>query len=763
MAVWYVNAGVGSSGTGKSPSTAFRTLGEAVLAASGGDTVNVAGGIYRETVRPAPASGPSPLARTRILGDPDDPFVISGGQRIDGMVRCTAADSSVVGANWSKVFKGTIVTAAFPGGNPFAGNLCEDGVQLPICNERADRSDTFFLSKPSYYHTADSVVLSGVNITGFRKPSVTDLYTKAQIDRSRAYFVREPNVAGEASVIFDEVTKTIQLQDGPHIYENSIYKDDFALFNLLPAIRQGEWGFVSSGGVTTVYVWPRDEARIATGISYSVRTTGLDLNGSNHVEIAYFEVRQTAASSTSQGPVISGGGRDIYLHHFEVADTLGTGSAYAAIYMSSVDDLHMHDFNIFRAQGTYGVFLQGAGAGNADWPALGYGTRTVDVPDGATLVGQTSGATVRILFQHNKTRTVDIGWYCYEPEDITGTFINGENIRYNGSTVSTVLIAESKSTLGDAGAVNQSLRGNIHDFVIDTVSESPLRMYTQKDLAIYRGTVRNAAKQSHGNTLNFYQGCHNCLVWGLNGEGSDGYYTWQESDSIVLAFVAGSASSSPSGGARAIQQQQNRFSELPGVAHGFLGSYILNTRGVPLPERALDARYGNGLEITSSVNAPLNKFKVYNNIHHGSSTEAGGVALLDWDHNINTKGSGAGTGTRGSNDTVVDAAALYTDPANGDFSYPDGSAVRTFAARDWSDLIPGFRARWPQIPAEVFTRDMAGEIIDWSVPPVGPTVDSDVDYLTAWKVVTLPPREPALVAPKLRSRFLRLSVTVAGS
>ena len=675
------------------------------------------------------------------------------------------------------MFKGSVTTASFPGGNPFTANLCENGVQLTICNERADRSDGFFLSKPDYYHVADAPVLSGVNVTGFRKPSVTDLYTKAQIDGSQCWFLRDPNNAGTASVNFDTGTKTIELLGGPYIYEDNAFKDSFALFNLLPAMRQGEWGFVNSGTTTTVYVWPRDEASIPGGISYSVRPKGIDLNGASHIEMAHFEVRQISSNTGSEAPVYSGGGEDVHLHHFEVADCQGAPNVYSAITMSKVDDLHMHDFAVHRGQGIGGVFLQGDGASRADWPGIEFHESSVGtVPDGATVTGQTSGASVRILFQWRWTSGArggsyaagtGAGFFAYEPENITGTFITGENLRWNGQTVGKHRKdSDVKDDRGDASAVDQSMRGHVHDFVIDTVSTGPLLAFTQKDLAIYRGTIRNAGKQSHSNALTFYQGCHNFLVWGVNAELSDGYLTWQESDSCVIAFTAMSASASPSGGARAIQQQQNKLSELPGVAHGWLGSFVLNTRGVPLPARAADARYGNGLEATSG-SAPLNTFKVYNNIHHGSATEDGGAPLLDWDHNINTKGSGTGTGTRGPNDIVVGVEAFYTDPAGGDFSYPSNSAVRTFAAKDWSSLIASFETRWPFVPAEVFTRDMAGAEIDWSNPPIGPTVDLDADYradpVVDGPVVPPPPPPPPPppILPVLRSRILRLSVRTA--
>ena len=299
--------------------------------------------------------------------------------------------------------------------------------------------------------------------------------------------------------------------------------------------------------------------------------------------------------------------------------------------------------------------------------------------------------------------------------------------------------------------------------MITYCASAPIRLFTVKDMAIHNGVISQAAKATHGNTWNPYQGCHNVLIWGVNGEGTDGYGTHQESDSLVVAFCALSASTTPNGGNRAYSGQQNRYSEHPGNVHGWLGSYFLNNRGIPVPSRVTSSTLGNGLSVSSSY-APLDLWTVWNNIHHGSSAEDG-AALADWDHNINTM-NGTGGGTRGPNDIAVDPLAFYADPVKDDFSYPAGSEVRTFAAKDWSGLIAGFEARWPQVDPAVFTRDMVGAAIDWSDPPAGPTVDPDADYRaapgTGGPIVPPPPPLPEEpVRPVVRSRVLRLSVLAA--
>lgn len=167
-------------------------------------------------------------------------------------------------------------------------------------------------------------------------------------------------------------------------------------------------------------------------------------------------------------------------------------------------------------------------------------------------------------------------------------------------------------------------------------------------------------------------------------------------------------------GARAIYSQQNSVPK-PGSVHGWLGSYILNTRGVP---------NGNGLAYQNGLKASANretddKWTVYNNIYHGHSAETFDN-VVEWDYNINTNGAALGP-----NDRSIAAAMLYQDPAKEDFSYPLTSPARTFKAKDWSTLLRGFQSRWPNFDG--WGKDMVGAPIDWTNPPIGPTVDLDAD------------------------------------
>ena len=169
MSDWYVDGSRPTSGAGTSAGTAFRTLAEAAAVAKSGDIISVGGGVYRETY--------APPAGTVTVGDPDDRFVISGGEPLPGLAPCVAGDEAILGPAWSSMWKATIAKTLLPGGEPAAGNLCEDGVQMSIASDRADMSEKTSLTKPDNFHEGEAET-SGSNVTGYRLRSVTDSYTK---------------------------------------------------------------------------------------------------------------------------------------------------------------------------------------------------------------------------------------------------------------------------------------------------------------------------------------------------------------------------------------------------------------------------------------------------------------------------------------------------------------------------------------------------------------------------------------------------------
>ena len=342
---------------------------------------------------------------------------------------------------------------------------------------------------------------------------------------------------------------------------------------------------------------------------------------------------------------------------------------------------------------------------------------------------------------------------------ISGSFQNGETVTVGGNPVGTYSSSGSNTTnSGDASLVSHAMDCHFYKFRMEFIDRQGFFAYTCRNLAVHNGAIFRASEGAHANTLNLYEQCRDVLIWGVNGQDSSGYATWQEGDGFVIAFCAFSASGSSTGGNRAIAQQMNIVAELPGEVLGWSQSAVLNCRLIPLPSRADEDGFGNSLDVSTRFYPDI-PWLVRNNIFHGHDGEDFTPAM-DWDYNLNTKIGGAGSGDVGPNDASSSYALNYTDAENGDFTYKADAPVRAFTGEDWSALIPGFKARWPQVPDVVFETDMSGDVIDWAKPPAGPTVDLDADY-RAGRVET-PTAPPVQVPgpPKLPGRLLRLSVTV---
>ena len=635
---WFVDQSVAASGDGTSAATAFKTFDEAKAAMSAGDVIYVEGGVYPPMIM----SGMSGTVgnRTVVKGNPANRFIVSGGTALTGLIPCTSSDSAVVGSNWANMKKATVNINTLPNSDVRAANLCENGVQMPLATDRANMADTFFIGQPTSFHTADQTYVVGGNVEGFRKTSVTNAYTKAQIERARVYYVYNNNRLGDSAVAsFDTATGKITLTDTSQPYETSALKDNFALINILPNMKQGEHGYVDNGdGTATFYVWP---ANAGSTIEYSTNATGIDLSGVEHLELQNFEVRQFATTSNAEAPILidnnavfgTANKKDILIHHGTVHDCLQADLGYAMVYAKDIDDLEVHDVTFTRAQGFFGIFAHGSAHGSTNPANMTHGR----------------------------------GLY-------------------------------------------------IHDCNFDFISSAPVRLYTQRDAIVAHCKLTNTSKQTHGNTMNAYQWCHNVLFFGINGHDADGFATWQKSAGISWVCCAFSASRAISGGSRALFRQPSSSATSPGIALGYDGAYILQNRLVP---NELDPTANNSIRV-SNGNDTSDVQYVANCIIHGEGAESMS-AVSYWDYNYTTLGT-----VTGANSVASTKEATYVDPLALDFTVKAGAPLRTITAKDVSAYINTLRGLYPKLEADGgFDRDMNGAAIDWTTPFIGPTVDLD--------------------------------------
>lgn len=361
MAVYYCNFDAATDGTG----TAVAPWNNPTSAQAGiarGDTVFTRGVWRGSWVFDPTKGGVSAAAKTRWIGAAADPFTVTGGEKLTGWLDCTVADQPDVGANYLSIKKKTINKSTLVGGNILAVNICENGFQLPICVSRLQTDDTFFVTKPSAMWVGTQT-LSGTTIISYSLPSVTDLYTKTQLERGELYLVHGTNRGGKSKFIYDTVAKTMTISTlYSYAGASNPYNNNFAIGNLLPAIKRGEWGSIDNGTTVTIYLWPQDVASLANGIEYSARDVGMDINGTSNIEIAYFKARQTSIGVNKRGNLFNADSTPcsgLYLHHFTSTDMLAfiADDGYAPLYLDRVDDSEISHFDIRRIQGCWGTFF----------------------------------------------------------------------------------------------------------------------------------------------------------------------------------------------------------------------------------------------------------------------------------------------------------------------------------------------------------------------------------------------------------------------
>ena len=170
------------------------------------------------------------------------------------------------------------------------------------------------------------------------------------------------------------MTKTIETANASDWYAGNDKRNLFALFNLLPAMRPGQWGYADKGdGTVTLYVWPHAPADIAL-VEVAARGIGARIDTS-HVELRglIFE-RQASAGERTDGAyaVTAPGGtwtEDAVVDNVVIRDTLRTASgSYAPLLLRNVNDWRAVNIQIERARGQFAFFGFGA-----NYPAMASG------------------------------------------------------------------------------------------------------------------------------------------------------------------------------------------------------------------------------------------------------------------------------------------------------------------------------------------------------------------------------------------------------
>lgn len=221
-------------------------------------------------------------------------------------------------------------------------------------------------------------------IAGYKNAAVTGAYTSAQILNADAVFHYFPNVNGRTPVL-SVVGGTINLTDQTRTYENNPNKDKFALVNILPAMKRGQWGWKDAGvGNITLYVWPNSAGSMTAGITYTARGRCIQLgsssdSGSSGVELRGLIVERctSGGASTDQNYAIASMNlakkAGITIDNVLARNTFRANRDYAAVTLRNIDNAVVRNVEVQNAVGQGGIMLFGGSYANpaAADPALG--------------------------------------------------------------------------------------------------------------------------------------------------------------------------------------------------------------------------------------------------------------------------------------------------------------------------------------------------------------------------------------------------------
>lgn len=270
----------------------------AAWTAGTGGKIKVANGTYKES--PSLKSGASNA--NRLIIEPYGtaaPVIDSSEPMTTGWSLCTIADQPVIGANYAAIYKKTgIPINTFPQSDPMNANLFAGAMRLNIARKYRYGQNVSCWCRSFDLLTADSVTLSGGNITAYQHAGLLAAFTPAQIAKSVMIAQAAPNLVKtrKCTVVGSDIIPNSPV---PQDTNASIgWNKNFGLFNLLPAMEQGGWGYDWDGVSATcdLYVW-LPAGKTSADIRYTARTNGFVYGAVNHITVQGLTVQNTAGSS----------------------------------------------------------------------------------------------------------------------------------------------------------------------------------------------------------------------------------------------------------------------------------------------------------------------------------------------------------------------------------------------------------------------------------------------------------------------------------
>ena len=340
----------------------YLTIVAAVTAATAPAKVQVRSGTYREKI-------PTKAGITVARYGTEQP-IITGGEIVDSFVPCVSGDATYVGSGWANLSKSSpIPIASIAGGSAEAAFLCEAGNPMQIAIDQPENPEhPMHLDVVRDWHTADVVNLASGFIQSYENSDVTDAYTQAQIEAASILLYGSPNLSYYDKVASFTAGAIVLTTTGTYLPQTGTpFDDNFALVNILPAIKRGGWGYRIDGTDVILYVWPTDADNLPAGITYTAREMGAEptsnsaLVGLRFEQFATYDLNNVGLQKTAIQTAASGDKKtNVTVRHCLIKNTAAIGArGTAPIYFRNVDRALIEQNTIENAFGLFGIFLQG--------------------------------------------------------------------------------------------------------------------------------------------------------------------------------------------------------------------------------------------------------------------------------------------------------------------------------------------------------------------------------------------------------------------
>ena len=321
----------------------------------------------------------------RFSGYGTEHAIISGQNLITGWTVCTSAQAPTVGPNFANIFKATVLKSSLAHTAFTALALCENDVILNLVQRRGDQTNLFeqsdtlsffaggtsktVLTSPQYDSTL-SFTLDGsipAKVSTISMSSMLPTYSDAALVNCKVMIKAYPNVVALINVqsvlggvlTLDPATTAAPDQATP---TSQWY---FSLLNILPAISQGQWGYVENATTLDLYLWPNSQADLASGIEINAREYCFKANNTAGVRVDGLQF--TGTSYQSAAPAVNGSPVQFYcatgtvsgniieecrIYNFSHGD-----KGYGSILAEAQSNFILRKNNIESGQNNFGYFL----------------------------------------------------------------------------------------------------------------------------------------------------------------------------------------------------------------------------------------------------------------------------------------------------------------------------------------------------------------------------------------------------------------------